>query len=140
MVYMTEKLINKTFRIPENLSKKFRKLIPSRENISPKVSGAMLLYFLVKPNIQDMVEEAAYSDNIESSLADLSKKIKVELSESADNQQLRNIIIDILKEYKLISGDEPEPKLPSVPVSAEKLQADEQSNRKTRSPRRGKIG
>jgi hypothetical protein len=70
---------NRSYRLPVNLVSLFKKWAGKGKNVSPKVAGAMVFYMLLKTDICEAAEIAAYSEDLELAIKSLQDNLPVEI-------------------------------------------------------------
>lgn len=70
---MDIKKVRRSYDLPENLVFYFKNWKPGRD-LSPKVSGAILYYMTLDPDIRDLCEKLAHNEDIEKALDVIQKK------------------------------------------------------------------
>lgn len=100
---MQENIYKRTYFLPKNLMNWFTEWCNPGRDYSPKIAAAIAVFMKLPPDLREMAEKIAYKEDIEHALFDLEREIKDRMPKIADTHQLRNIIISVLQEYKLIS-------------------------------------
>ena len=94
---MEAKISKKSYYLPENLVILFKKWCKPGRDYSPKIAGAIFFYMQLSPNLRDLCEKAAHSDNIEDAMKAMSSELeKLKLENLA-----HEVILNALTQTKL---------------------------------------
>ena len=95
MIYMTEDVINKSYRLPRNLVSFFAEWAGKNQgqNISPKVSGALVFYTLLKPLIREQCERIAYKKDLEKEIIKLRNSLPLDVIDDFPGKFAKSIQI-----------------------------------------------
>ena len=94
---MEAKISKKSYYLPDNLVILFKKWCKPGRDYSPKIAGAIFFYMQLSPNLRDLCEKAAHSDNIEDAMKAMSSELeKVKLENLA-----HEVILNALTQTKL---------------------------------------
>jgi len=72
---MQGEIAKKSYYLPKNLMDLFASWCKPGRDYSPKIAGAILLYMNIKADIREACEKVAYSNDIKTAMAEISKKI-----------------------------------------------------------------